>query len=210
MLSAVAAAIWLSAAFIWNGSARANNWGSNIDAGCNELETSQCVAKNGVVDYWFVNFDVPNFQTWASQNWNNQYTNHDENDGSVEVEAAISQAGADAILYDNTVQSSGNVAWTWCPDFAEKVLVGDNKRYCEPQKISFNRKYLSRFDQENEAKAFACHEMGHVFALRHRADYCMKNPPATTALGNHDMHCLRKYYDGLATITGSPAAQSCQ
>lgn len=211
VLAGLTVVIWLVAAVIWQGTAFGNNWGSNIDAACNEEDTSQCVAKNGFVDYWFVSFGVANFETWASQVWTSQYTNHGENDGSVTVTAASSQGGADAILYDNLVSSSGYHAWTWCPDSSEKVLVGPKKRYCEPQKITFNTKYDHFFDEQNEAKAYACHEMGHVFGLRHRSsDYCMNSSPGTKKqLGDHDMHCLKKYYDGLTVITELPAAQNC-
>lgn len=75
----------------------------------------------------------------------------------------------------------------------------------------YNSKYSAKFDGGAERRAYACHEIGHVFGLRHRDSYCMKNPPGSTdELGGHDMQCLVLYYPyGNLDSGASPASEDC-
>jgi len=205
-------AVWSSALLVWQGVVSANNWGGRI-TDCDTSVYSQCVAKNGYVDYWFSSdFDSgpvgPSFRGNLRVVFEEQFDQHPNNNGDIKTWEAPKSFADVRLRYKN--DPAGFYAWTQCTASAVYDDLGTSKAWCEPAKIVFNKRFPARFDTWQERKAYGCHEMGHVFGLRHTTNttYCMENPPtgATRTLKPHDMKCLKLYYP---LVQGQPFAWDC-
>lgn len=184
--------------------AAGDNWGS-VSADCDTSRESQCVMPNGVVDVYFGHLDGSRASLLKSATLDRMDRVYDPLDGSsIQAYELGGEASADARVRDVSVDI-GAWAWTACSYTAQTGGTGLYK-WCAPQNLYYNDgQHSEHFDSSNERSRNACHEMGHIFGLRHAngtgdsdvyRDSCMYegNWTANFAITDHDERKLMDLY----------------
>lgn len=111
----------------------------------------------------------------------------------------------DANLHDRDYGINGLVGWHNCPSYAAQGGSHPD-HWCMDNVIRFNRHYSAAYNTTNERRGLACHELGHMFGLRHTNDdtgyaSCMYNEGwygsrwgSRYGLTGHEVDHIQLYY----------------
>lgn len=190
--------------------AMATNWGATAESGCgyywgvsDDSLMTNCVSTANnewhAVRFYSLGNQWPGIDTATTWAVNNVY-----NPTDLTAYVTSTDNYPDVRVWDWDYGDIGVIAWVDCP--ADNTGVGyrtpgqSTTRWCRGQILRFNGSYSADYDTTGEARALACHELGHTVGLRHITDTadCLYTPflatSHSTSLTSHSILSVDYYY----------------
>jgi hypothetical protein len=164
-----------------------SNWGvTDHTHECDGTVFSQCNARSGIAYVFFAVVTDPDGFIKPATRW--EMTNEFTPIPDIVAFETTDLFAATVRIYTSD-NNNGYWSWTTCAGGAAKGNQGTRYAWCDPQVLYFNNGvnygFPTKFNSESQARAIACHELGHTYGLRHATS-------ASDGGSNWSASCMKK------------------